>query len=139
MLGRLISGLGLVALRNEARAMAERAGKRAALYALAAILWLVALGYLVAAFTIWLSSELGAIAACAIVAAALAAVGLIVQVSLAMSAGRRKRAEGSVSLPGFAATDPASDASGSGSGGDIGVLAFVAVIGWRLGRQMTRK
>jgi hypothetical protein len=139
MLGRLISGLGFAALKNEAAAMAERAGKRAALYTLAGILWLVALGYLVAAFTIWLSSELGAIAACAIVAAALAAVGLILQVSLAMTAKRRKRAEVSVSIPGFTATDTAPGGSASGSGGDIGALAFVAVIGWLLGRQMTKK
>jgi hypothetical protein len=56
-----------------------------------------------------------------------------------MTAKRRKRAEVSVSIPGFTATDTAPGGSASGSGGDIGALAFVAVIGWLLGRQMTKK
>ena len=134
MIGRLISMFGLAALKGEATAMAERAGKRAALYVLVAILWFAALGFLVAAFTIWLAGELGGLAACAIIAAGLAAVGLIVQVALAITARRRQRSQVNVSVPGFSATGTA-----TGSGGDIGALAVVAVVGWLLGRQMTKK
>lgn len=134
MLGGLISTLGLSALKGEATAMAERAGKRAALYIVAGILWLCVLGFLIAALTVWLVGEFGGIVACAIVAAVLAALALIVQVSLTMSARRRQRAQVNVSVPGFSASGTA-----SGPGSDIGALAVVAVVGWLLGRQMTKK
>lgn len=134
MLGSLISTLGFAALKGEATAMAERAGKRAALYVVVGILWLAALGFLVAAITIWLSDWIGGLAACAVIAAVLAAGGLIVQIALMMTARRRRRSQVNVSMPGFSATGTA-----TGGGADVGTLAVIAVMGWLLGRQMTKK
>lgn len=134
MLGSLISSLGFAALKGEVSAVAERAGKRAGLYVLAGVLWLTALGFLVAALTIWLASRFGGIAACAILAAALAALGLIVQVVLMMGARRKPtpRPEINLNVPGLGAT-------ASGATSDIGALAVVAVVGWLIGRQMSKK
>jgi hypothetical protein len=134
MLGQLISLVGLKALRDEAAAAAQRAGKRTALYVLVAILWLVALGFLVAALTIWLAGLLGAIAACVIIAAVLVVIGLAVQVALMLTSRRRPRPEINLSLPGLSAAG-----SATGTATDIGALAVVAIVGWLLGRQMTRK
>jgi hypothetical protein len=134
MLGHLISAIGLTALRDEAAAAAQRAGKRTALYVLVAILWLVALGFLVAALTVWLAGLFGAVAACVIIAAALVVVGLAVQIGLMLTSRRRRRSEINLSLPGLSATG-----SATGTGSDIGALAVVAIVGWLLGRQMTRK
>lgn len=134
MLGQLISAVGLAALKGEAAAAAQRAGKRTALYVLAVILWVTALGFLVAALTIWLAGKLGAVAACVIVAAALAVIGLAVQLGLMLTSRRRRQSGINLSAPGLSATGQA-----GGVGSDIGSLAVVAVIGWLLGRQMTRK
>ena len=132
-LGSIISGLGFAALKGEVSAAAERAGKRAGLYVLLGVLWLAALGFLFAALTIWLTQMFGGIAACAIIAAALAVLGLIVQVVLMMGARKRPaRSEVNLNIPGLNAT-------ASGAPTDIGALAVVAIVGWLIGRQMTRK
>ena len=89
MLGSLISTIGLSALKNEVTSAAERTGRRAGLYALAAVLWLTAFGFLLAALAVWLTRLWGPIAAYAVVAAGLAVVALIVHLIIALSARRR--------------------------------------------------
>lgn len=134
MLGRLISTIGLSALKSEITSAAERTGRRAALYAVAAILWLTTIGFLLAALAIWLTGLWGPIAACAAVAGGLAVLALIVHLVLALSARRRPRSD-------FGATLGLSTPAGAAArpGGDIGALAIVAVVGWLLGRRMTGK
>jgi hypothetical protein len=133
MLGRLISTIGLSALRNEVAATAERAGRRAGLYALAAVLWLTAFGFLLAALAVWLTRLWGPIAAYAVVAVGLAVAALIVHLIVALSARRRPQSDFRAALAGLAG--PTGSAAGPGS--DIGALAAVAVVGWLLGRRMT--
>ncbi len=133
-LGSLLTGLGFAALKGEVSAVAERAGKRAGLYVLLGILWLAALGFLFAALTIWLTQMFGGIAACAIIAAAFAVLGLIVQVVLMVGARRKRPARPEVNL-----NIPGLNATASGAPTDIGALAVVAFVGWLLGRQMNRK
>jgi hypothetical protein len=138
MLGRLASTIALSALGSNVSAMAERAGKRAALLAVAALLWLTALGFLVAALAVWLTRLVDPIMAYAIVAAGLAVIALLVHLGMALSARRRPRSDFGATLAGLAA--PAGSASGptAGAGGDIGALAVVAVVGWLIGRGMTK-
>lgn len=133
-LGSIISGLGFAALKSEVSAAAERAGKRAGLYVLLGVLWLAALGFLFAALTIWLTQMFGGIAACTIIAAALAVLGLVVQVVLMVGARRRRPARSEVNL-----NIPGLNATATGAPTDIGALAVVAIVGWLIGRQMTRK
>jgi hypothetical protein len=134
MLGRLISTIGLSALGNEVADAAGRTGRRAGLYVAAGVLWLTALGFLLAALTIWLTSLWGAIAACAAVAGALAVIALVLHLVIAMSARRRPQADFSALLAGLSA--PAGPSAGPG-GGDLGALAIVALVGWLLGRRIT--
>jgi hypothetical protein len=138
MLGRLISTIGLTALKNDVTAAAERAGRRAGLYAVAGILWLTAFGFLLAALAVWLMRLWGPIAACAAVGGGLAVAALIVHLILALSARHTPRP----AFPAFSA-GPSGLASPPGAtaapGGDIGALAVVAVLGWVLGRRMTGK
>jgi hypothetical protein len=135
MLGRLISTIGLSALKNQVTSAAERTGRRAGLYALAAVLWLTAFGFLLAALAVWLTRLWGPIAAYAVVAAGLAVVALIVHLIIALSARRQPQSDFGAALAGLAA--PAGAPAGPGS--DIGALAVVAVVGWLLGRRMTGK
>jgi hypothetical protein len=136
MLGRLISTIGLAALRNEVAAAAGRSGRRAGLYAVAAVFWLAAFGFLLAALTVWLTRLWGPIAACAAVGGGLAVIALIVHLGLALTARRRPPSDlGLSSLAGLAAPPGAAGAPGA----DIGVLAVVAVLGLLLGRRMSGK
>jgi hypothetical protein len=134
MLGHLISALGLAALKGEATAAAQRAARRTAAWVAIGILWVAAVGFLIAALTIWLAGWLGGIAACVIIAAAFVVIGLIVQIAMAMTSRRRQRTEFNLSAPGLSASG-----SASGPATDIGALAVIAVVGWLLGRQMTKK
>jgi len=138
MLHWLISAIGLAALKSEISAMAERAGRRAILYVLIVVLWLTALGFAVATFTIWLSGQLGAIAACGIIAAALAVLGLALQLGLTLSARRRSRPQ-PPSIDMLLAELGKSAGGAATDAGPLGPLALVAVLGWLLGRQMGRK
>ena len=133
----LISTIGLAALKGEITAAASRAGKRSALYFVAAIAWLVALGFLVAALTIWLSNWLGPIAACGIIAGVLIVVGVAIQVGLAITS--RRRDPPAVDPLAALGAPAAAGAAVQAAGGTLGSLALIAVIGWLLGRQATRK
>lgn len=132
----LISTIGFAALKGEVAAMAGRAGRRGILYALAVLFWLSASGFVMAAGTVWLAGLLGTIAACAIVAAALALIGLGLQLGLALSAHRRRHV--GITLPPTDLTPPAAGAA-SQNGGVLGSLAIVAIVGWLLGRRIIRR
>ena len=72
-----------------------------------------------------------------LIAGVLIVVGVAIQVGLALTARRRTPA----------ATDPLAGLGGSAAagaavqaaGGTVGSLALIAIIGWLLGRQATRK
>src|SRR5438105_3796774 len=101
----LISALGFAALKGETASIAHRIGRSVMLYAILAILWLTALGFALAAFAIWLAGQLGAPAACAIIAAALAVIGLAIQVAMALSSRRRKPEPTGFHIPGLTGAD----------------------------------
>jgi hypothetical protein len=130
----LISAIGLAALKDEASSIARRAGNRTIVVGLLAVVWLTASGFALGALAVWLSHELGVVAACAIIAAALAAVGVAIQLALTLRA-RRKLRDG-VRAP-FAGLTAGTD-SARGAGGDLSSVAAVAIVGYLLGRQLFR-
>ena len=137
LLRRLISAIGLAALKGEVSAIVQRATRRALLMTIVLLLWLAAFGFTIAALAVWLSAELGPIAACGIIATGFAVVGLAIQVSLALSARRRRRADTRVPPVPRVATNPGG--SPNVNAGNLGALAIVAVAGYLLGRRLFRK
>jgi hypothetical protein len=130
MLGGLLSTLGLAALKGEVTAMARRSAHRAALLAAAAVLWLTAFGFALAAVTVWLSRVLGVVTALAMVAAALAVVALVVHLILA-STGRRP-----ASSPRAGPAGPAGAATGESN--SLVWLAGAGLAGYIIGRALSR-
>ena len=133
----LISTIGFAALKGDVAAMAGRAGRRGILYALAVLFWVSASALVLAACTVWLAGRLGTIAACAIVAAALALIGLGLQLGLALSAHRRRHV--GITLPPSDLTPPVGAGAASQNGGVLGSLAIVAIVGWLLGRRIIQR
>lgn len=131
----LISAIGLAALRGEASTLARGVGRRAAVVALLAVVWMTAIGFALGSLAVWLSHELGVVAACAIVAAGLAVIGLGVQLAVVLS-GRRKPSDG--------IKFPLGEIGSSGigtplpGGTNLSAMAVVAIAGYLLGRQLFR-
>ena len=138
MLGRLISTIGLTALKNDVTAAAERAGRRAGLFAVAGLLWLTAFGFLLTALAVWLTRLWGPIAAYAAVGGGLAVAALVVHLILTISARRKPQPAFPAFNAGLSGLAPPPGVAAA-PGGDIGALAVVAVLGWLLGRRMTGK
>ena len=85
----LISAIGLAALKGEASTLARNVGRRAAVVVLLALVWVTAIGFALGSLTVWLSHEFGVVAACGIIAAGLAVIGLGVQLAVVLSARRK--------------------------------------------------
>jgi hypothetical protein len=134
MLRWLISTIGVTALKGEVSAMVKRASRRAALAAVAFLLWLIAFGFALAAFVVWLSAQLGGIGACAIVAGIFAVLGLGIQIGLAI--GSRRRSETRSPLAGLAT---GLDKELGVNAGSLGSMAVVALAGYLLGRRLFRR
>lgn len=130
----LISAVGLAAFKSEASAIMQRASRRALLVALVILLWLTAFGFALAALSTWLTTELGSIAAYAIIAGSLAVIGFAIQLAIAISARRQPR----LNVP-FASLNSNSDARLDTERSNLGSMAIVAVVGYLLGRQIVRR
>ena len=132
----LISAIGFAALKGEASSIARRAGRRAIVMALLALIWVTAGGFALGALAVWLSGELGVVPACAIVAAALAVIGLGVQLALVL--GARRKAQSGFSPP---LADLASNGKGTlfPDGADLSSMALVGIVGYLLARQLFRR
>jgi hypothetical protein len=131
MLRWLIATAGAGFLKGEVSERLRQLGRRAGLMAAVALLWLVALGFALAALVTWLADSVGTIAACSIVAAAFAILALIIQVTLRLSRGpRREKAPVLDALPG---------AEELGGASPLGLMAILALLGFIFGRQTTRR
>jgi hypothetical protein len=134
MLRWLISAVGFAALKGEASAAIQRTTRRIVLYLVAMMLWVAAFGFAVGALAVWLSDELGPIAACGIIAAGFAVIGLIIVAVIA--AGDRRRAARPISpLPNLTATASAA----MPDLGTVGTFAAVGIVGVLLGRWLFRR
>ena len=134
-MSRLLSAAGLAAIWGEIAALARRARRRAILLAAAVLLWLLAFGFGLASLTIWLATEVGAIAAFGIAAAGFALVALVLQFIAVTAARRRPRSPLSALMgatPGAAEKDPP-------NGGALGAMAIVALAGYLIGRRLFRR
>ncbi len=123
----LISAIGFAALREEIR----RTARRAILATAAIVLWLIALGFALAAFTVWLATVVGVIWALLIVAAVFAVVAIAIQISLAVTARRRQPV--TTPLAGIAAGSVMPEL------GAAGAVAGIALAAYLLSRQFFRK
>ncbi len=131
MLRWLISTIGLSALKGELAEMGRRLARRAALYALAGVLCVAALAFLLAALTAWIATVLGAIAACCIMAGVLLLLGLIIFAGLAIGQRRHEKARPSlgVAMPNLGSPEVMTGAS----------IALIAVTGYLLGRHFLHR
>ena len=77
---------GVANLKGRLSALARRVAHRAMLTGIVGALYVIAAGFALAGFTLWLSGLLGPIAACAIVAALLAAFAFAIQFGMATKA-----------------------------------------------------
>ena len=133
MLRWLISTAGAGLLKGEVTERLRRARRRAGIMVFVVVLWLAALGFAVAAFMTWLSEKLGPIEACGIVAATLAVVAIIVQITLRLSRGRPSREKVRSPLADLGLGEELASAS------PVGMVAVIALLGYLLGRQTGRK
>jgi hypothetical protein len=133
----LISAVGLATLKGEVSQAVGRATRRALLAAVIGILWLIAIGFAIAALAVWLSHVLGTAAACAIIAGGLAVIGLALQLVLALG-GKRKPPPAATP---FSAAGTATDATEGTpfEGQNLTSIALIGVIGYLIGRQIFRK
>jgi hypothetical protein len=132
----LISAIGFATLKGEVSAMVQRAAQRAVLMLMVLLLWLGAFSFALAALAVWLSSELGPIAAYGIIAGGFAIIGIFIQIGLAVSANNRKKAAPKISIPGFT---PNADGTQTPDVANLGSMAVIAIAGFLLGRQIFRK
>jgi hypothetical protein len=116
---------GLAALKREAAAAARATALRVALTALAIVLWMLVLGYLIATFTIWLAGVVGAIYACLIVAAFFALIALVLHLVAAGIARRRHHWNLKAEMPSFDGIDQTT----------LGALAVAALAGFFVGNR----
>jgi hypothetical protein len=127
----LISTIGLAALKGEATAIARRAARRAMLFVVLMIVWLAAVGFAVAALTIWLAGMLGGLAACCILAGVLLLIGLALLLGISLSSRSRERVTANLggAMPNLGTPDLTTFAS----------IAAIAVAGYLVGRQIFRR
>jgi hypothetical protein len=122
----LISAIGFAALKDEIR----RVTRRAILATVAIVLWLITFAFLMVAFTIWLSSVLGAIWACVIIAGVFVVSALIIQISLAAT---KRRPSAAAPLAGLTAGAAMPEL------GVLGGLAGLALAAYLLARRFGRQ
>ncbi|HVY20654.1 MAG TPA: phage holin family protein [Bauldia sp.] len=128
LLRLLIRAVGLAALKREATAAAKNTAIRVALGVAAGLLWLLVLGYLLATFTIWLASLVGAIFACLIVAAIFAVIAIALHLVAAGIKRQRHHFSLKAELPKDMPVDPTT----------LGALAVAALAGFFVGTRGKR-
>ena len=146
-IGPLLAALGVAAIKNQAKASARRAARRMAFAAATGLLVVLAFGFALAAFTVWLAGELGAIAALSIVAAGALGLALIVYVAGRAGEPTRPRPYGAAAAPSPLAAAAAAGAEagaetgeeGPPAGSAVGSMAVIALVGFILAQQLSRR
>jgi hypothetical protein len=123
----LISTLGLGALRGDLKTFGRYIGGQALILLALLTLAVIAAGFGLTAVTLWLTAQVGAAAAFAIVAAGLCVLAVGLQVVLTVR--RRRRA----SRPGVRMADRLQSNEAA-----IGSIAALALVGYLLGRRLER-
>ena len=144
MLGSVLSAIGLAALKIEARAIAQRVARQAALGVATGLLVLTALGLALAALTVWLAGLIGTIWALLAVAGGLLLIAAILQIVARAGSPRRRPRPADAPPPRRPAPrepeeESAQDPEQPPPGSALGSVAVVAVAGFLLARQMFRR
>lgn len=143
MLGSVLSAIGLAALKIEARAIAQRVARQAALGVATGLLVLTALGLALAALTVWLAGLIGTIWALLAVAGGLLLIAAILQIVARAGSPRRRPRPADAPPRRPAPREPeeesAQDPEQPPPGSALGSVAVVAVAGFLLARQMFRR
>lgn len=123
----LLSILGIVQLKAQLESLGRYAGAQAILLGTLMVLILAAVGFGVAALTVWLSALWGTAAALAAVAGGFVVVALLLEVVIVL----RKNARAKHARP-FVADAPPDQAA-------LGSVAAMALVGYLIGRQFLRR
>jgi hypothetical protein len=141
----LLSAIGFAAIKNEAQAAARKMSRRFAFGIAVGILALTAVGFAVAAFTVWLAGELGVIEALLIVAGIMLVLAVIVQL-VGSALDRRGRPAARIIYraappppPPMAPLAEAGAEEAVPPGSELGAMAVVAVVGFVLARTLFRR
>ncbi len=140
MLGQLLAAFGTAAIRGEIQSTVSRLRLRAILIGAAAAMWLLAIGFALAAFTVWLAGQVGPIAACLILAAVFAAIAIGAHVAMIMLRRRGTPLTTVLSramAPLKQAADEGATGSKPGEAASVGSLLVLAAAGYVLGRYLT--
>ena len=141
-LAKLFAQIGIAALKIEARAAARRVTIHAVAGAVAGIFILVAVGFAVAALTVWLAGELGTIWALLIAAALFLVIAGVVLLAARLMTRRRRVlpvVDAAAQRATSTATPPSGERGGPTAGEELGSLAVVALSGFLLAREMFRR
>jgi hypothetical protein len=137
----LTAAAGVEGLKSEATTLARRIVRRAMLTGLVGLLWLVAGGFAVAGFSVWLAGLVGIVAACAIVAAILAAAALAIQLGMSVDKAPSPAAPAAAETDDDPPRHQARDAGNEDTVSDDAALAgaaFVSLAGYMLGRMVKK-
>jgi hypothetical protein len=130
--GSLLAALGFAVVKAEAQRAARRLGRRVAVAALTGLLLATAVGFAIAAFSVWLAGEVGTIAALSIIAGGLVVLAGVVQ-GIAWIASSRRPAP-----PPPIAERAAGPHGKPPPGSELRSVAVVALVGFLLVRQIFR-
>jgi hypothetical protein len=128
----LLSLLGIAQLKAQLESLGRYAGAQAILVGSLAVLIVAAVGFALAALTVWLSEQWGPAAALAAVAGGLVVVALLLEVVIVL----RKNARTKHARAFVADAPPDQAALGQAA---FGSVAAVAILGYILGRQIMRR
>jgi hypothetical protein len=130
-------GLGLDLARRRAKAGVRRAVRQAAAGAATLLFLLLAFGFGLAAFTVWLAGEIGTVAALGFIGLFFLIVAGAIYAAAAMTEGRRRTA---AEPPLMTAVKEEFSAIGEEppAGSTIGAMGVVALIGYLFARQLRR-
>lgn len=139
----LLTTLGIAALKGEVDRRVQRVVRQVAFGAATGFFALLAVGFGLAALTVWIAGELGVIPALCIVAGGALAMAIIVQIVAAATNDRpaRRPVRPLAEPVGIVSERPAvaENAEEPPQGAVAGAMALVAAAGFLLARQLFRR
>lgn len=133
------ASLGVNRARSEAKAAIQRAVQKAILGGIAVFLLLLAFGFGLGAFTVWLAGEVGTVQALSFVALGFVVVALIIYAIARLSGRKPDRRPEPSPIAAALNANPIDEGKDDPPGSVVGSLAVVAVVGYLMGRQMFRR
>ncbi len=134
------AGIGASLARSEVKAAMRRAARQAAFAIVVVSLLVLAFGFGLGAFAVWLSHEIGTVRALAFIALGFVVLALIAYIIWQASGrGASRRRRGRSPIAEALNLDRNADGEEPPQGSVLGSLAVVALVGYLLGRQIFRR